>query len=1006
MKSRNLLKNIECNGKLCLYSNERQVLLLRKLTFDSIMDFYGKHNRTVFQRILEAQRSGTLSPFVGAGLSVPFGYKQWGGVLKELAENILDEDKKALILCQIKNCQYEEAAGTILAEYPFMLDQLPDIVSPDILTKCSEEKKRSSAAWVLPYLFRRELVMTTNFDRCLEECYLSHQNTAIPTVTPVMRDRLAQLQLNQELCLLKLHGDIGKEAVSIDDLVFTLDQYKEHYAEGSSLVSVLIQRFSTRRMLFLGCSLSSDRTMKVLEQVVKTQKGIRHFAILGCKKSEIPTRMKALQALGILPIFYDDSNHDAVRVILERLLEETDQPRYQRLVRDSRVAPPVDKAERSLLFDADFFAFSGREVELQCLERFCSISETCLWWVVTGPGGMGKSRLVYEFCRSMQKKGWHTLRFEAHPTPGSAAHMLTELTDWQPDAKKTIVVLDDVQAHTETVFKWLSGTMRRHRSEPLRVLLLEREGTCLSDATWMSPNFHGTGLEDWCPDRQFLRLDPMDNDALMTVMENYAKAAGKTLNSPHLLKSLGKIDPKLKRPLYAVAIADAQCRGQNPAAWNREKILDTLTRREIEFHFNRFRSFGSLNQTLSQELERLLAEVCIYGPYSPDKLNLTQFKHLSRYLDDSYMSSMEFYGRLGLLRTVSDQQVLTLSCPDLIREHLVLDLYEQGRLDLLPDGWADDVDRLYFLTRLWMDYPSRIYPFLQANHLFGDRFFKTPPPSGPAVENYGALLWLGIYHISNMAEQFIHKLATWYDSCQQNPEIALAYAKGLFNLSFVQKSPQEWATIIRYLKTLYDAHPNTLEIALRYANVLFNLSCVQETMQARSDTVNRLKELYEAHSNTPEIALTYAQGLFNLTCLPHSSQECANTLHLLKSLYYAHVKNPDILTECAYGLVNLACDQQSAQDCTDIIQHLAELYNDNQYHPEIALSYAIGLFVLTQIMEEADISGTLDSITVVLRIHPDLIPRFRDRLDKYLSEHPDHTARYHPLLELGGDNHA
>ena len=77
-----------------------------KLTFDSIMGFYGKHNRTVFQRILEAQRNGTLGPFVGAGLSVPFGYKQWGGVLTELTENIIDGSQKALVLTQTKGCKY------------------------------------------------------------------------------------------------------------------------------------------------------------------------------------------------------------------------------------------------------------------------------------------------------------------------------------------------------------------------------------------------------------------------------------------------------------------------------------------------------------------------------------------------------------------------------------------------------------------------------------------------------------------------------------------------------------------------------------------------------------------------------------------------------------------------------------------------------------------------------------------------------------------------------------
>jgi hypothetical protein len=265
------------------------------------MGFYKKHNQSVFQQILDAQRKGTLSPFVGAGLSVPFGYKQWGGVLKELAENILDEDARSLVLDQLRRGEYEQAADGVLDNYPFMLDQLPQIVSPDILQGCSDEKKRSTAAWVLPYLFRRELVMTTNFDRCLEDCYLAQMNAAIPTVTPLNRDRLNQLQLNQELCLLKLHGDIGREAVSIDDLVFTGEQYETHYADGSPLVRVPTQRFSSRRMLFLGCSLSSDRTMRVLEKVVSANRGIRHFAILGCKQSEITARMKALASWASCP---------------------------------------------------------------------------------------------------------------------------------------------------------------------------------------------------------------------------------------------------------------------------------------------------------------------------------------------------------------------------------------------------------------------------------------------------------------------------------------------------------------------------------------------------------------------------------------------------------------------------------------------------------------------------------------------------------------------------------
>lgn len=40
------------------------------------------------------------------------------------------------------------------------------------------------------------------------------------------------------------------------------------------------------------------------------------------------------------------------------------------------------------------------------------------------------------------------------------------------------------------------------------------------------------------------------------------------------------------------------------------------------------------------------------------------------------------------------------------------------------------------------------------------------------------------------------------------------------------------------------------------------------------------------------------------------------------------------------------------------------------------------------------------------RANNDAIPKFREALDEYLAEHPDHAARYQSLLELGGDGNA
>lgn len=1039
---------------------------MRDLTFDKVMDFYGKHNRNVFRMIVEAQKGGNLSPFVGAGLSCPFGYKLWGGVLAELAEYIPTEADRNMALEQIHNSQYEEAAQTILKAYPFMLDQLPGIVSPDILRNCSDEVKRTSAAWVLPLLFQKGLVMTTNFDRVLEHVYLVHRNEAIPTVTPMNQDRLDQLCQNQALGLFKLHGDIGSEAVSIDDLVFTGAQYDKHYAANSPLVAALARWFSNRRLLFLGCSLNKDRTMQVLQQVSRSQNGIRHYAILGCKKAEITKRSQELAALGILPIFYDDSNHDALRVILERLLEETNQTAYQELIRTSYVSPPVSKEERSMLFDSDYFPFSGRDTELKQLEEYCAAEGRILWWAVTGPGGMGKSRLVYEFCKRKRADGWKTERFEAHPSRESPVRSLEELTAWTPDISKTIVVLDDVQAHMETVCAWLSRMDRTARSEDLRILLLERDGKTLTFASWLGADPCGDGLEEWCYNEKFLHLEPMTDDDLTEIMENYAAAAGKNLNAQRLLKVLERVDPQLKRPLYAIAIADARCQGKDPVNWDQEKILDTLLARELDFHFNRLQGIDdrkkNLSKTLRTELEILLARACIHGVLPLDEVDMASCPALQKRIEGVEMDAAEFFDRLGLLRTAQflayrvdnkyakqtddseeegTEQVITLSCPDLIKEHLVLrQAFEKKNLDLLPDGWQQDPGHLLFLRRLWVDYPER----LKGQTAFWDRFFGAEPPTGFPAWIYGDLLWGCTDLFRELAPQAVDCLARMYDINGKNQKVAVCYAKGLFNLSNLQKAEERAATIAK-LEKLYLEHKDWQEVALAYAKGLFNLSCDQMPEDCAA-TVERLEKLYLQHKDWGDVSDCYAMGMTNLS-LSQSQTDCVKSVSLLRELYNAHRNRHRVAVSYAKALSQLLCycyaDSSLIQpeehdtairelealchctdiwndyavDCVNALTNLAlyqtnvtavqktldlswEILAENADNEDIQLSHAMTWFNLTLIQKPGDIPATVSDISAFLRSHAGIIPQFKNALDKYLADHPDHTERYRPLLEL------
>lgn len=1044
---------------------ERQVLILRDLTFDTVMDFYGKHNRNVFRMIVEAQKGGNLSPFVGAGLSCPFGYKLWGGVLAELAEYIPTEADRKTALEQIHNSQYEEAAQTILDAYPFMLDQLPGIVSPDILRTCSEEVKRTSAAWVLPLLFQKGLVMTTNFDRVLEHVYLAHRNEAIPTVTPMNQDRLDQLCQNQALSLFKLHGDIGSEAVSIDDLVFTGAQYDKHYAANSPLVAALTRWFSNRRLLFLGCSLNADRTMQVLQQVSLSQNGIRHYAILGCKEADIVKRSKELAALGILPIFYDDRNHDALRVILERLLEETDQVAYQELIRTSCVSPPISKEERSMLFDSDYFPFSGRDTELKRLEECCATEGRILWWAVTGPGGMGKSRLVYEFCKRKQAGGWKTERFEAHPSRGSPVRSLEELAAWTPDISKTIVVLDDVQAHMETVCSWLSKMDRTARSEDLRILLLERDGKNLDSASWLGADPCGDGLDDWCYDENFLRLEPMTDDDLMEIMDNYAAAAGKKLSAPRLLNVLERVDPQLKRPLYAIAIADARSQGKDPVNWDQAKILDTLLARELDFHFNRLQGIDdrkkNLSKTLRTELETLLARTCIYGVLQLNKVDMTSYPALQKRIERAEMDTAEFFDRMGLLRTAQfvayevdkyvnqigdskeegTEQVITLSCPDLIKEHLVLkQAFEKRNLDLLPDGWQNNPGHLLFLRRLWVDYPER----LKGQTAFWDRFFGAEPPTGLPAWIYGNLLWGCTGLFREFAPQAMDCLTGLYGANREDRHVAVCYAKGLFNLSCDQKLEDCAATVDR-LEKLHLEHENWQEVAFEYAKGLLNLSCDQ-TPEDCAATVDGLEKLYLEHKDCHDIVDCYAIGMSNLA-LSQSLKDCINTVSKLKELYNTHSNRPrvavvygtalsqmldycytdrsliqpeaydaavremealchhngiwdDYAAEHASILLALSLYQTDVTAVQQTLDLSCEILAGHADDEEIQLCCAMTWFNLTLVQKPEDIPATVSEIAAFLRSHAGIMPEFKESLNEYLAKHSDHAQRYQPLLEL------
>ncbi len=395
--------------KLLYLNKEMWVKDMGNITFSEIMEFYPAHNYSVYEELKDACQRGCLIPFVGAGLSVFCGYKGWPDVLKLLAKYIYDGSVRADVEKKIEDGELLQAAQDIKDNYPRMLKELKNLIDYDMIKNCDNDRLYASAAYVLPYLFNNSFAMTTNFDRVLEEVYDRCHVKFGNVITPYDPDLLTQARQVNPHCLFKLHGDIGPEVYDIKRLVFTQAQYGESYADNSPLMQELPQWFQNKKLLFLGCSLEMDRTMEVLQQVMTKNPGLDHYAILSCKPDDVQKRCIEMGDLGISAIYYPDGEYEAVRVILERLLEDTNYTSYEELNRHARKSASIPPTAHRFMYDSGYTAFVGREKEFDELQEFCKDSMQVSWWAVTGPGGMGKSRLVYEFTNKQKEAGWEII---------------------------------------------------------------------------------------------------------------------------------------------------------------------------------------------------------------------------------------------------------------------------------------------------------------------------------------------------------------------------------------------------------------------------------------------------------------------------------------------------------------------------------------------------------------------------------------------------------------------
>ncbi len=353
-----------------------------------------KENEQALAELVELFKTGSVIPFVGAGMSASF-YPGWGKFLLQEAQRV---GCKTAVAALLKAGKYEEAAEELARKRRGLAFE--DMMRQQFSPRSLEGTEISGAVALLPKL-ARGCVITLNFDRVLETVF-ERAGLGFEQVVPgaaIVAAYQNALTLNRRY-LLKVHGDVEDAT----NRVLTLREYRRSYGTGTkpAALLLLLQRAATLgRLLFIGCSLNRDRFMKALRAARKATPGLRcGFAIVQKPRNPpaFAKRVEFLSAHGITPIWYAEGQYEDVAVVLNWLLERVQGSSTDR----GEWGEIADKVE-ALLRDYTR-EFAGRSSEMAVLDGYlASQSRTAL--LVAGPAGFGKTALMAKWLERKRAEG-------------------------------------------------------------------------------------------------------------------------------------------------------------------------------------------------------------------------------------------------------------------------------------------------------------------------------------------------------------------------------------------------------------------------------------------------------------------------------------------------------------------------------------------------------------------------------------------------------------------------
>lgn len=367
-----------------------------------------------------------------------------------------------------------------------------------------------------------DAIATTNYDRLIE------QAANIPSVSYTTPGEILNVINNEASSkVIHLHGIYDHQQYP-DDIVADQTQYESIIQNaGAQFIQNLI---GTHPIIFAGCggTVSDPNLSGFIQFALKhLNLNIPYFYI--CKNGDTIPDMPS----NVIPIYYG-SNYDELPPFIYELTAYRMKyhPAYEALI---QINPYILKTTTTapygrLHFTNPFHSFVGRAAELHALTRFANQKNQILWWTVTGEGGMGKSRLLLEWIRTLPSS-WFGFFLNTSQPKEQYAQMIPYCN--------TVIVIDYVlgnEHHCASVISALISAFQK-TSHKLRILLLERRLETRAQNSWYQALLREFGTEQSITflnaaypnttssaDPHSLNLQPLDRSEEEKYVKSYLQA--------------------------------------------------------------------------------------------------------------------------------------------------------------------------------------------------------------------------------------------------------------------------------------------------------------------------------------------------------------------------------------------------------------------------------------------------------------------------------------------------